>query len=155
MSRQHRPRRRGPTALVAVLVLGLIGAQSAYGASARQVNGRVTAFPAIVSFVVSPTSAKVGVAVGAGATITNVGGSTLTSIVVELRADVGGLAVNKASQSIAQLKPGKSATISWSVCGRTVGSYVLLARATIGTMSVDSPARVLTITANTGKKNCS
>jgi CARDB protein len=154
MSHPDPARRSRPTALVTVLVIWLLGAQSAYGASSRPVGGRVTVFPATVAFVVSPTAARVGVGVAAGATITNVGPSTLNSIVVNLRVDPAGLVVNKASQSIAQLKPGKSATVSWSVCGRTVGSYVLLAQVTIGKMAVDSPGRVLTITPNTAKKMC-
>ncbi len=54
---------------------------------------------------------------------------------------------------MAQIKAGKNAVVSWSVCGRLPGTYVLLARVTLDGASIDSPARLLTITPG-GKKPC-
>jgi hypothetical protein len=50
------------------------------------------------------------------------------------------------------LKPGKSTTVSWNLCGRVAGTYVVLARGETGGVFVDSPARLLTIRA--GPKTC-
>jgi hypothetical protein len=45
------------------------------------------------------------------------------------------------------LKPGESGLVAYTICGQRPGNYIVLARATLAGASVDSPARLLTITA--------
>jgi hypothetical protein len=74
-------------------------------------------------------------------------------VVVELRFDPVGVVVKSITgKTTFTLKPGKATTVTWNLCGRAAGTYVLLARAQTGGAFVDSPARLLTIRA--GPKTC-
>ena len=89
----------------------------------------------------------------AQATVSNVGSSAIREIQVAFRVDPDGLRVNRGIVDLAQVKAGKSAVVSWSVCARVAGTYVVLARATADGASLESPARVLTI-APSGRRSC-
>jgi CARDB protein len=151
-SRLPRPRRLPRLAAIGLAAL-LLAPGIAAGASGGSVRGRVFASPLFVTLSLSPGSAQVGQPIKAEATVSNLGKQAISSIRLELRADRAGLAIRDAIAEVNNLKAGKSATVTWSVCGRTVGSYVLLVRATAGGVSIDSPARVLAIVAG-GKKSC-
>jgi hypothetical protein len=55
---------------------------------------------------------------------------------------------------IAQVLPAQTTTLSWSICARTAGSYVLLADATLDGATVDSPARIVTVLASDKPSPC-
>jgi hypothetical protein len=138
-------------ALAAAFAVGLPGAVAATSAS---VDARVRVSPLLVTLTLSTDSAQTGQALRAEATLTNVGATTLRSIRVELRADRAGLVIQDPISSVSQLRAGRSVTLAWSVCGRQVGSYVLLVRATAAGVSIDSQARVLAIVPG-GRRSCS
>jgi hypothetical protein len=144
-------RRRILVLLIGMVLLGTAPAVSAAGGGS--ISSQVHAFALLVSLDLSAASATVGQTVQARATVSNVGKTLVKKVTVELRFDPVGLRIGKATIDIAQIKPGKSAVVSWSVCGRVVGTYVLLARVTLDGTSIDSPARLLTITSG-GKKTC-
>ena len=137
--------------LIGVVLLGTAPAASAAGGGS--IGGHVRPFQLLVSLDMSATRAQIGQVVQAHASVSNPGKTVVKKVTVELRFDPVGLRVPKALTVVAQIKAGSSATTSWSVCGRVVGVYVLLARVTLDGTSVDSAARVLTITSG-GKKAC-
>ena len=116
------------------------------------VTGRVRAAQVMILLTTSSATSQVGGMVKAEARVTNLGATTLRSITVELRVDRIGLSVRDALATISQLKPGRAAIVTWSLCGAVAGSYVLLARVMVDETSIDSAARLLTVTP--GRKRC-
>ena len=153
----RRPRRaeiQWRARLIALVALALlVPATEVLAAAGGPITGHVRVSPLVVRLDLSATTAPVGQAVGARATVTNVGSSLVRDIQVELRADPVGLRVTKPIVKIAQLKAGKSTVVSWSICGAVPGSYVVLVRTTESGASIDSAGRVLTITPG-AKKAC-
>jgi uncharacterized membrane protein len=112
------------------------------------IRGQVSISPLLVSLTLSTTTAVVGKALRADVRVTNVGPERVSNVIVEVRAATDGLRIRKDTpQTIAKLKPGESGLVTYTICGQKPGSYVVLARATLAGTSVDSPARLLTITA--------
>jgi hypothetical protein len=137
--------------MIGLAFLGVAPAVSAAGDGS--VSSHVHVSPLLVSLDLSATRAQAGQAVQAKATVSNIGTTLVKGVTVELRFDAAGLRVSKATEKVAQIKAGKNAVVSWSICGRLPGIYVLLARVTFDGASIDSPARLLTITPG-GKKPC-
>ena len=117
------------------------------------VEATVRASPLLVTFTVASDSIQVGQSVKAEARITNIGATTVSGFTVELRADPAGLSTKSALHQVGPLKPGKAATIRWQVCGRSAGSYVVLALVTEEGHPMDGAARMLTVRAG-GRKSC-
>jgi hypothetical protein len=70
-----------------------------------------------------------------------------------LRLEPAGLRVIGAGQrEIRQLKAGKWEAATWTLCGATSGSYVILAQATVDGSTIESAARVVTVIAG-GRKS--
>jgi hypothetical protein len=145
-------RRRAIGALVGLVLLG--SAPTASAAGGGTISSHVRASPLLVVLDLSATGTQVGQPVKAQATVSNLSKSLVKKVTVEMRFDPVGLRINKATTEIAQIKPGKSTSVSWSVCGQLPGTYVLLARVTLDGVSIDSSARLLTVAAG-GKKTCS
>ncbi|HEX5012931.1 MAG TPA: hypothetical protein VFV72_02140 [Candidatus Limnocylindrales bacterium] len=140
-------------ALALGLVVVLTWAPIALAASSGSVRGAVRIVPITVGLVVEPSSAATGASVRAKAMVVNASTSVTASVRLELRLDrVGVLVKAEAGKTSFTLKPGKSTTVSWNLCGRVAGTYVVLARAETEGVFVDSPARLLTIRA--GPKTC-
>lgn len=131
-------------------VLPLTGLVDATGAG---VDGRVRASPISITFTLAAAEAQVGQVTKAEARVTNLGPTTLRNLAVELRVDQSGLSIRRALLQLTSIKPGRSTTVSWQVCGVVVGSYVLLVRAIESGESVDSQARLLTVRAG-GRRSC-
>ena len=121
------------------------------GATAAAVDGRVLISPVAVSLEIAPTNALAGQPVAARAAVSNIGPSTISRVSVRLRVASGLVVRGRQPQSIRRLAPGASASVSWSVCGLSPGSYLVFAEATFGSIVVDSPARVLTIHPGPGR----
>ena len=142
---------RRAVALALVVVVAWV--PIALAASSGSVRGAVRIVPITVGLVVEPSSALTGVAVHAKATVVNASGSVTAAVRVELRIDRAGVVVkSETGKTSFTLKPGKSTSVSWNLCGRAAGTYVVLARAETDGVFVDSPARLLTIRA--GPKTC-
>ena len=157
MSGPRNPKNRwlaiGQSAALALLgILVGVHASVVSGAGSGSVTGHVRASPLTITLTTSANATPTGGTIKAEARLSNLGTTTLRSISVELRADRTGLSIKGAVVTIAQLKPGKVATVSWSVCGASAGSYVLLARATEAGGSVDSGARLLSVVPS--RKTC-
>jgi len=152
----RRPARSGVRflALAIAVALSQPGTSYASGGSAGSSRGLVLASPLLVTLTLSTSFASIGQTVKAEARVSNLGSSTLRSTRLELRADGTGLTISRPLNEIGQLKPGKSTSVSWSVCGRAAGSYVLLVRTTVAGIATDSPAQVLTVGPG-GRKACS
>lgn len=153
---------RGPLAtrervllLALALAMALPGSVAGAGGSggSGSVGGHVRASPILVTLSLWAASAPLGQSVRVEARVLNLGKTTLRSIAVELRADGSGLVIARPATEIGQLKAGRAAIVSWSVCGSAAGSYVLLARVTVDGLAIDSAARILTITVG-GKRAC-
>ncbi len=137
----------------ALVVTTLLAAPVVLAGSEATVTGRVRVSPLTLLLELSTSTATVGQKLQAQATVSNVGASAIREVQVELRVDADGLRVNKNIVDLAQIKAGKSAVVSWSVCARVAGTYVVLARATADGASLESPARVLTI-AHGSRRSC-
>ncbi len=137
----------------ALVVTTLLAAPVVLAGSEATVTGRVRVSPLTLLLELSTANATVGQTLQAQATVSNVGSSAIRDIQVELRVDPDGLRVNKGIVDLAKIRAGKSAVVSWAVCARVAGAYVLLARATAGGASIESPARVMTI-APGGRRSC-
>jgi hypothetical protein len=140
-------------ALALSLAVVLAVAPVALASSSGTVRGAVRIVPITVGLVVEPSSAAIGAAVHAKATVVNASASVTAAVRVELRIDRAGVVVkSETGKTSFTLKPGKSTAISWNLCGKVAGTYVVLARAETAGVFVDSPARLLTIRA--GPKTC-
>jgi uncharacterized membrane protein len=110
------------------------------------IAGHVEVSPLLVTLTMSAGESVVGRPIRADVVVMNAGPAQVSNIIVELRSASDGLRIKKSTrQTISKLKPGQGSSVSYTVCGRTPGNYVLLARATLNGLSVDSPARLLTI----------
>jgi hypothetical protein len=118
------------------------------------VTGRVLVASLRLTLDLSSSTVSTGEQLLARSRLTNLGAAGLKGIVVTLRLDPDGLLVKRpASKTLQQLAPGRTATVSWSICGRRPGILIVLAQATVGGVTVESPARVLTIV-DGGKRTC-
>ncbi len=149
---RQRPRPRlGAAVLAVLLATATAGSISAESAS---INAAVRVMPLAISLELSTSEAKVGDAVRARATITNLGPTRVSKVSIEVRVNASGVRVKEPLvASIGQLQPGKSGSVSWSLCAVGPGGYLVLARATLGGASVESEARLLTI-AGQSKRAC-
>lgn len=121
-------------------------------------EGSVTATVQISGVVVvlelATNQVTVGQSVKAEAFVTNLGADTVRRVTVELRFDEADLGVRGGtSKSISNLRAGATNSVSWNVCGRVPGAYILLATATVGDISIDSDGRLLTVTEG-GRRPC-
>lgn len=143
-----RPRRGsrpalGPALLAAVLALATAGSINAESAS---INASVRVVPLEISLELSSLDARVGDAVKARATITNAGPTRLSNVTAELHVDTSAVNVRGGLvATISRLQPGRSATISWTLCATATGNFLVLARASVDGASVESEARLLTV----------
>jgi hypothetical protein len=142
---------RGILAVVLAASLSAAHVSRASAATEAEISGRVVISPITVVLDVSPTTVRVGDRVSARATVANIGAQRLGRITVRLRLASGILIRGAKAPTIRSLAPTASATVSWSLCGRAPGSYVVFAEATIGSMIVASPARLLIVRAGSGK----
>ena len=139
--------------LAALATALLLAAPGPTAAGSASIAAHVRASPLGVALELSASIVTTGQSIKATAKVTNNGVTTVKSIQVELRGDPVGLAFRAGNVSIGQLKPGKSALATWSVCGRSAGAYVLLARVTFEGVSIDSPARMFLVQGG-GRKTC-
>jgi hypothetical protein len=139
--------------VAAVLVVALsVQSGTALGSAGGTVDARVTISPLTVVLALGSSEAPAGSRIQARATVANLGPLAVGPIVVTLRADRDGIAVRGSdlTKTIRRLAGGKASTVSWVICGREPGGYVLLASAALGEVSIDSPAVLLTITGTAG-----
>lgn len=122
--------------------------------SAADVSAHVRSSPIEISLALSIASAAVGHRVQVQTTVSNLTRSALASLVVELRVDVEGLRIKPSDPQSISVKAGKDVSVRWLVCGVAPGSYVIVARATVGDQHVDSPARLLTVVEGSRKPAC-
>jgi len=153
VGRHHSHRRILAITGCAMLVMaGFLPVMPAAAGDAGFVIGSVRVFPLVIELSLGASSIGLGHTTRVEASVTNVGPATVQSIVVELRADPAGLAVRNDVVRIAQLKRGRSTTVSWSVCGAAIGTYVVLARVSAAGASIDSVAQLLSVTP--GRRRC-
>lgn len=135
--------RAGAAALAVVLAIGMPGSLDADSAS---IQASVRVSPITVRLEISAAQLRAGDTTRALATVTNLGPVKLSSVRVELRVDTAGVHVRgDAVSTISKLQPGHSATVSWTICAVEQGNFVVLAHATVEGGSVDSPARLLSV----------
>jgi hypothetical protein len=147
-----RPRRAFVPTLLAVLVA--IGTAGSAVAESTSINAAVQVMPLEIRLDLSTAQARIGETVRAKATVTNVGPSKVSAITVELRLDATAVVVRGTLVgTISKLQPGKSASLSWSLCPTRAGNDLILARASLGGASIESEARLLTV-AGQQKRGC-
>jgi len=121
------------------------------GASTGTLDGRVLMSPITLTLEVTPASLAVGQVAAATVSLVNLGPVAISRIAVRLR-NATGLAVRgRQPQWIRLLAVGGSGSLSWSLCGRAPGSYLVFAEATLGAIVVDSPARLVTVRPGPGR----
>ena len=138
----------------AVAAALLLLASQVAPASGTGVAARVRSSPIEVSLTLSAAAANVGDRVQVQATVSNLTRSTIASVVVELRVDIEGLRIRSSNSQTVSVQAGKDVSVRWQACGAAAGSYVVVARATIGGAHVDSQARLLTIGVANRKASC-
>jgi hypothetical protein len=137
-----------------VLLVTLVAAPPAVAADEAAVAMIVRVSPLTVALDLSAESVPVGKTFQAKAIVTNDGTVPARDVVVELRLDREGLVVHKGGERrIGQVKGGKSASVAWSVCATAPGSYVLLSQVTSDGATVESAARIVTVTGD-GQRRC-
>jgi subtilase family serine protease len=137
--------------LLALAVGGLANADSAASVAA---SVRVASAVISVRLALSSGTARVGDTVKATATVTNSGTGRATDVAVSLRIDSTGLRIRGAdTTTIATLQPGRSRSVAWTVCAVQAGTFVLLVRATVDGVSVESPGVLLTVSGQR-RKGC-
>ncbi|HET9851792.1 MAG TPA: CARDB domain-containing protein, partial [Candidatus Limnocylindrales bacterium] len=148
-----RRRRRLGAPLLAVL-LALVTAGSLQAESSASIEATVQVAALDVHLALSASSARVGDKIRADAKVTNLGSARLATIVIELRVDTTGLGIKgNGNTTVTKLGPGRSATVSWSICALQPGNYVIQARALVAGVAVDSQARLLAVT-GVRRKGC-
>jgi uncharacterized repeat protein (TIGR01451 family) len=150
---RRRPRIAIVPALVAVvLAVTTAGATSAESAS---IAASVRVVPLEITLELSTMNARIGDAIKARVTIRNAGPTRVSNVTAELRVDASAVKVRGSLiATIARLQPGHATTVSWTLCPAAVGNILILARATLGGTSVESAARLLTVTGS-GRRGCS
>jgi hypothetical protein len=139
------------TIVIAVLVLT---SPVVLAAGEGSLSATVRVSPLQARLELSATSTQVGKTFKATAVVTNVGPSVVKDVTVDLRLDGAGLVIERPGpKTIEQIKPVKAATVSWMVCAASPGTYLLLAQATVAGETVESAARVVTVTAG-GRRSC-
>jgi hypothetical protein len=123
----------------------------AVAAGQGSVVGQVAVSPISVELAIRPSTATAGTRVGAAATVHNLSADTIGKVSVRIRAPSGLLVRPASSKSVRRLAAGSSAVLGWSLCASAPGSYLVFAEATVGTVVVDSPARLFTVTAGVGR----
>jgi uncharacterized membrane protein len=140
--------------IAAILFVVLVAAPVRVAADEASVAMVIRASPLRVALGLSTVSIPVGKTFQVKATVTNDGADPVRDIKVELRLDPVGLSVHKGSvRAISQIKAGKSAAVSWSVCATVPGSYVLLAQVDDDGATIESPARIVSVT-GAGRRTC-
>jgi subtilase family serine protease len=149
--RRSEPSTRGglaPAILAVVLAVATAGSTNAESAS---IEATVRVMPLAISLDLSTSQARVGDSVRARATVTNLGSVRVSNVVIELRVDAAAVSVRGAlASTIPRIQPGHAASISWNLCATRTGNVLILARATVDGASIESPARLLTIS---GQRN--
>jgi hypothetical protein len=129
----------------------VIAATPVHASSEAGVTGRVRVAPIVVALELSAGSIRVGEQVTARATVSNVATETVRSILVTVRYEPVGLSGRgPSSVRLSQLKPGRSGDVSVRLCATQPGAYLVLAQATVVDLTIESRARLVTVTA--GKK---
>ena len=114
------------------------------------VTGRVAVSPVTVALDVTARRGHHDATTQARATITNLGATSIERVVVVLRASPDAVSIRPdREQVIRRLAAASGSTLTWTVCGRSPGSYELTARITIGGATLVSPPRVLIVVAET------
>lgn len=132
----------------AVLLCIVVGATIAGAANAESssIQASVQVLAIEVDLALSATQVAVGDRLRAEATVTNRGTERLSNLTLELRVDSAGISVRgSTSVTIARLQAGRTSSAAWTLCALQPGNYLLLARATVAGVSVDSGARLLTV----------
>jgi uncharacterized protein (DUF58 family) len=138
---------RSIVSVVAVALLATFSPALLHADDEASVTGHVDVSPLVVSLSVSPTTSPVGKPVRADVRVTNIGAVRVSNVLVEVRAATDGLRIKSGTpQTLSKLKPGETGSIGYTVCGQKPGNYIVLARATLAGKSVESAARLLTIT---------
>jgi hypothetical protein len=133
----------GPAALAVALA---VATASAINAESASISASVQVMPLEIVLDLSDSDALVGEWVRARATVTNAGATRVSDVTVELRVDSSRVSIRGGvTTTISRLKPGQAASVSWWLCGTQDGNYFVLARATLDGASVDSEARLLTV----------
>jgi hypothetical protein len=115
-------------------------------AEAASIRASVTVLAIELRVDLSAAQARVGDKVKAQATVANVGPLRVSGVVVELRVSPGLGVKGPGTVTIARIQPDRTAIAPWTVCALDPGNYVVLARATLAGVALDSEARVLTVT---------
>lgn len=134
-----------------LLVLGLAllvaVAPPASAAEELSVSASFHVSPITVALELSASTVRVGQSVTARVTATNLGNETVRSVTLSLRFEPVGLVQKGATSSrLNQLKAGRSAEVSFKICGAAVGSYLVLAQGELDGSTIESPARLLVVT---------
>jgi hypothetical protein len=131
----------------------LAGSTVVVAADEGTIEGRVAVHPLAVALELSTSATTTGKAIQARATVTNQGSAVAAAVTVTLRLAPAGLVPRDAlAQSIARIRAHRSAKVTWSLCPAAPGSYLLFAQATLNGSTVESRARVVTVTA--GRRGC-
>lgn len=148
--RLSRPRL--PAIVLAMLVaLPTAGSTNAESAS---IDASVRVVPLEITLELSTLEARVGDSVRAQATITNAGPSRVSNVIVELRLDLSALSVKGSLTTvISRLQPGHATSVTWNLCPTRATNSLILARASVEGASVESQARLLTVTGQR-KRGC-
>jgi hypothetical protein len=135
-------RRRALLLALAVLV----GATPVRATSEGAVTARLHVSPLVVVLELSASTIRIGESVTARVTATNIGPETLRSVSLNVRFEPVGLVPRGATTTrLNQLKGGRSAEASFRLCAAATGSYLILAQAQLDGVTIESPARLLSV----------
>jgi hypothetical protein len=138
-----------------VIFLAMVVAMASAGSTnAESIDASVRVMPLEITLELSMLEARVGDSVRALATITNAGPTRVSNVTVELRLDASALsAKGTLTTVISRIQPGHATSVTWNLCPTRATNSLILARATVGGASVESQARLLTVTGQR-KRGC-
>ena len=132
--------------MMLLVLVAFLAATPVQATGEAAVTAQLRVSPLAVALELSAGSVKIGGSITARVTTTNLGTTTLKSVAVRVRFQpVGLVAKGPVSTTLQQVKGGRSADASFKICAVLVGSYVVLAQATLDGVTVESPARLLVV----------
>jgi len=131
----------------AICAAVLASAAGGTGPPSGTVLARVLVSPLSVTVVVPAEPPKVGRDFWIRAEVANAGSSAVQNVAVTLLAPQALLLRDAATQVLPQVRAAEIRSVRWDACATTTGGYVVMARATAGPFTAESPGQLLQLTA--------
>jgi hypothetical protein len=136
-----------PTVACAVSVVAAAASAHAAGSPSGTVQGRVVVNPLSTAAFVPSGLVKAGQDFRLRAEVTNAGSSVFRNVAVTLVVPQALVLREPATQVLPRLGAIDMRAVNWEACVTAGGGYVVIARATAGSFTVESKGQLVQVTA--------